>query len=120
MPVSDYRHIPAVRHCVTALRPARVLDVGVGMGCYGMRLRQQLDVSYERVKREDWQVRIDGVEVFENYRNPVWEMYSTVTIADARDALRRCDNYDLILLNDVLEHFEREEARTMIDLALQH
>lgn len=115
MPMSDTHHIPAVLHYAFALQPQTVLDVGVGMGAYGFLLRQYLDVGQERIRRADWRVRIDGVEVFEGYRNPVWDYaYDRVVLGDVRAVLPSLGRYDLVLLNDVLEHFERGDARALL------
>lgn len=115
MPVSNPEHIPAVLHFAHAVSPSRILDVGVGTGSYGLLLRQGLDIGYGRIKRDEWQVTIDGVEIFESYRNPVWAYaYSQVMMGDVRALLPNLGKYDLILCNDVLEHFPREEARTLI------
>ena len=119
MPFSDPRHIATVVHFATALKPDKVLDVGIGMGLYGLLLRHYLDIAHERLIRGTWTVRIDGVEIFENYRNPVWEYaYDSVTIADARVFVPSAGEYDLVLMGDILEHFERNEARILVEVAL--
>jgi hypothetical protein len=119
MPASSYTHISTVVHFLQAIWPKRVLDVGIGNGAYGLLARQYLDVAHERVLPESWQHTIDGVEIFEAYRNPVWAFaYNRVTIGDARQVIASIENYDLILFNDVLEHVEREEARSLIRAAL--
>jgi hypothetical protein len=111
--------MPAVIAFAQALRPRRVVDIGVGVGTYGFLLRQVLDIGHERLTPESWQSVIDGVEIFEAYRNPVWDYaYDTVWRADARDFIRTMDRYDLCLFNDVLEHFELEEARELAAIAL--
>ena len=88
MPFSDFYHIPVVLHFALAAQPKSILDVGVGMGAYGLLLRQHLDICNQRLSREQWQLRIDGVEVFEGYRNPVWDYaYTSVIMGDAREVL---------------------------------
>ena len=72
MPLSDVWHIPAVMHFVRAAAPTRVLDVGIGMGNFGLLVRQYGDIGNERLSREQWKLRIDGIELFEPYRNPAW------------------------------------------------
>src|SRR4051794_1109603 len=112
MPVSNPEHIPAVLHFVQACQPRSILDVGIGTGSYGLLLRQGLDIGYGRMQPAEWQVQIDGVEIFEGYRNPVWGYaYSRVVMGDVRQLLPGLGAYDLILCNDVLEHFPREESR---------
>jgi hypothetical protein len=97
------------------------LDVGIGTGVYGLLLRAYLDIAQERLTRDAWKIRIDGVEIFEGYRNPVWDYaYDEVILDDARNVLKGRKQYDLLLFGDVLEHFERSEARALVDLALLH
>ena len=115
MPLSNPEHVPAVLHFAQACRPASILDVGVGTGSYGLLLRQGLDIGHGRMQAADWQVRIDGIEIFEPYRNPVWDYaYNRVLIGDVRALLPGLGAYDLVLCNDVLEHFPRDEARGLI------
>ncbi|WP_433615260.1 hypothetical protein [Paenibacillus cellulositrophicus] len=54
-------------YCVALIRqaaPSSVLDIGIGFGRWGMLCREFLDVWQGRVFREQWQTRIEGVEVF--------------------------------------------------------
>jgi len=119
MPSSNYLSIPAVLHFATAFKPARVLDAGVGMGAYGLLLRQHLDIALERVERSEWKLQLDGIEIFEGYRNPVWGyVYDRVTMGDIR-TIKLGHGYDLALCADVLEHMPREEARRVVDRLLE-
>jgi hypothetical protein len=103
-----------------ALKPQRVLDVGVGLGTYGFLLRQYLDIAKERVARSEWQLAIDGIEVFEGYRNPMWGYaYNEVRVGDVRDLLPNLPKYDLALCNDVLEHFQHDEARNLVQRLIE-
>jgi hypothetical protein len=119
--MSSTLHLPAVVHFASAVPHRRILDVGVGMGSYGFLLRQFLDISQERVAREDWQLTIDGVEVFEGYRNPVWDYaYDSVHIGDAARVIDGLGRYDVIVCCDVLEHFGHADARAFIGKCLSH
>ena len=107
--------MPVVLHYATAVKPVRVLDIGVGMGAYGFMLRQFLDVTHERIKPETWKTVIDGVEVFPAYENPVWSYaYSSINMGDVREVLPKLGEYDLIICADVLEHFPRTEAQQLV------
>ena len=64
MPTSYFEAIPDLIAAVKAESPESVLDVGIGFGKYGLLLREVLDVAALRYRREDWHVRIDGVEAF--------------------------------------------------------
>ena len=115
MPMSSLLHLPAVIHFAQAISPRRTIDIGVGNGTYGFMLRQALDIGYERLTRESWKVTIDGVEIFEGYRNPVWDYaYDNVWRQDVREHVKEMGTYDLGLCNDVLEHFELQEAKELV------
>ena len=91
------------------------------MGCNGFLIRQFGDIAAERLRREDWQIRIEGVEIFPQYRNPTWDFaYDEVHMGDIREILPQLPKYDLILCTDVLEHFPLEEARALIRAMLEH
>ena len=121
MPMSNPWHLATVLHFVEKLNPKSVLDVGIGMGTYGFMVRQFLDISQERLKRSDWKLRIDGVEIFEAYRNPLWEYaYDSVVLRDIWQALPELGAYDVVICNDVLEHFPKATAQSLIQMLLEH
>ncbi|MEY2565392.1 MAG: hypothetical protein QOH88_3585 [Verrucomicrobiota bacterium] len=120
MPMSNALHLPTVLHFAGAIEPLRVLDVGVGLGTYGFLLRQYLDIGYQRLAREDWKMTIDGIEIFQGYRNAVWEYaYDQIWIGDIRQRIGTLGRYDLVLCNDVLEHFEKREAKSLFRTLLK-
>jgi hypothetical protein len=111
--------MPVVIHYAGAVKPQRLLDIGVGMGTYGFLVRQFLDVSQERIEKKDWKLKIDGVEIYDGYRNPTWDYaYDSVQLCDIKDIINDLPRYDVILCNDVLEHFERETALILISQLL--
>jgi hypothetical protein len=115
MPTSNHFHLPAVLEFAKAVAPRRILDAGVGMGTYGYTLRLACDVIPGRLERSAWQTRIEGIEIFPAYRNPIWDYYyDQVHIGDIRSVLPGLGRFDLITCIDVLEHFPREEARAII------
>lgn len=120
MPLSSPAHLSTVIQLAIAFRPQRILDVGVGIGAYGLLLRQYLDIASERIPKNTWQARIEGVEIFEPYRNPVWAYaYDEVHMGDVRQRLADLGEYDLVICNDVLEHFPLAEAQQLTDSLLQ-
>jgi len=109
MPVSSYDHVSEVMHVITRVQPAKILDVGVGFGKWGILCREGLDVTSGRIQKTDWQTQIDGIEIFEQYRNPLWDIaYNRVIIGDILEMIEDLPEYDLILLCDVIEHFEKQ------------
>jgi len=121
VPVSDYHQISDVLHVVEQVNPGSVLDVGVGFGKWGILCREILELYKERVQPESWAATIDGIEIHEPYRNPLWTLaYDHIYIGDAMEMLDLLGHYDLVLCCDVIEHFEKNRGRLLISKLLQH
>lgn len=115
MPTSDYHQISDVMHVIEQVRPGSVLDVGVGFGKWGILCRELTEIYEERLLPASWVKRIDGIEIYEPYRNPLWELaYNNVYIGDARTVIDGLGRYDLIICCDVIEHFEKDEGRKLL------
>jgi tetratricopeptide (TPR) repeat protein len=99
------------------IKPSSILDVGVGNGKIGFIARDLLDVMLgERYRKQDWQTRIDGIELFAPYiQDHQKAIYDTIYIGDAHEIIDTLGNYDLIIAGDVLEHFEKEKAWQFLD-----
>jgi hypothetical protein len=116
MPTSDYHAIGDVLHATERIQPMSVLDVGIGYGRWGVLVREILDVYPGRDLRDEWKARIDGIEIFEQYRNPAWTyFYDRVLIGDVRELIDGIGRYDLILAGDVIEHLEKREGLSLMD-----
>lgn len=122
MPTSTYSHITTVVRYLEAVCPTSILDVGLGNGKMGFIARNFLDVMLgQRYRREDWEVRIDGIEVFGEYIQAHQRaIYDEIYIGDAFDVIDRLSPYDVIILGDVLEHFERPKAEVFLDKCCAH
>lgn len=117
MPQSDPFNIPWVIRLIGQIKPKSILDIGIGTGTYGMLCRQYLDIANVGIHKEDWTTKIDGVEIFRDYENPIWPyFYNQVYIGNALDEVRNLEHYDLILLVDVIEHFTKNEGLTLLNL----
>jgi SAM-dependent methyltransferase len=120
MPFSNQDSIPTVLYFAQAVSPKRILDVGVGLGIYGLLLRTTLDIALERLDRSKWQLRLEGLEIFPDYHNPVWDYaYDRVHIGDVRTFDSAPDSFDLVIINDVLEHLEEREAIACLERLLR-
>ena len=122
MPSSYFEAIPYILSEVVRANPQSVLDVGVGFGKYGVLLRELLEVRNERYHKSTWRVRIDGVEVYPEYRNALHDyVYDEIYYGDIREVVTRSMHraYDVILLIDVLEHFSKEDGLALIQRLLE-
>ena len=80
----------------------RILDVGPGQGTYADLLK---DLGYRMDAVEVWAPYVDQFELRKKYDN--------VYIADIREF--DVEDYDFIILGDVLEHLSTEDAQRLID-----
>jgi SAM-dependent methyltransferase len=118
MPYSDYWAAPWVLDIARAIKPTRILDVGVGTGMYGASFRHALDIGEGRLTPAEWHCEIDGIELFAPYANPIWEyFYRNVNVGDAREILKNKedDSYDLVFCGDMIEHLVRNDAIKLIE-----
>jgi len=124
MPSSTTAHISDMMNIINNLQPKKILDVGIGFGKWGFLCRELLDGLHGRFKRKDWQHEIIGLEVYEKYINE-WQknIYNSIVVKEAHRYLMALDNsffkanhFDLIILGDVLEHFEKEKAIEVLNL----
>lgn len=109
MPESD----PAVRGPAISLIqshgiPKRVLDLGVGSGFYGRKLKS-LEPSCE----------VYGVEIWAPYITDHLKFYQMIILADMRKINYTWLNgigFDLVIAADVLEHFNKQECIKIVEL----
>jgi SAM-dependent methyltransferase len=116
MPSSYHGHITDVIGLYLQAKPKTVLDVGVGFGKWGTLFREYGDVFRGRLNPTEWQTKIEGVEIFPEYKNPNYDFsYNKVHFMDIKDFVKNnTDQYDFIYAEDVIEHLEKKEALEVI------
>jgi len=102
---------------VMELKPNSILDIGCGFGKYGFLCREYLDIWERRYEKKDWKVIIDGCEVFEYYITPCHRyVYNNIFFGNIFAHLDIIKNYDVVIICDVVEHFQKEEGKRILDL----
>jgi hypothetical protein len=122
MPSSDLNYVVDVLAAVAAAEPQSILEIGPGFGKYGVLLREMLDLKpgteggYAPFSRT-----IDAIEVERRYLTPIHQyIYNEVHIGDAAAVIRTLGRkYDLVLMVDVIEHFEKLAAFELLVEALK-
>src|SRR5437867_576658 len=124
MPSSRPNTIPTVIHLLRQLQPRSILDVGVGFGKWGHLFREYTDINAAerdppRYRRENWQVRIDGIEGHATYLTELHRfLYNDIHIGDACELLSKLPAYDLIFMGDIIEHLEKPKGQELLQVAV--
>lgn len=110
MPSSNLALAPAIVHLVwdaaQQSKVHRILDVGPGRGKYGLLLREYVDPT----------LVIDAVEAEQRYITPrLRAVYDSVFWEDVTHFNDRLDNYDLVLMIDVIEHMSKITALELLE-----
>lgn len=104
MPFGSHSVLADITHLICLNNANSLLDVGIGNGINGAIYR-----NYSGFDR-----KLDGIEVFEQYRNPIWGVYDKVHVVDVREH-ETDQRYNLIIMTDVLEHFTVEDGKKVLD-----
>lgn len=109
--------IPGIIHLVSTLRPKRVLDIGKGFGKYAFLIHEYVGIASDKkiynqsTMRELSQVLIDAVEVDDDLMLPhLNHLYTNVYVEDVRNIYAELGPYDLVMMIDVIEHIDKEQA----------
>lgn len=121
MPSSQYYHISKILSLIIYLKPASVLDIGVGFGKYGVLCREYLELWDGRGRYSEFLRKIDGVEAFKGYITPLHKfVYNRIYDEDIMDVLDQIDfSYNLVLILDVLEHLDKQQGKLLLTKILQ-
>jgi SAM-dependent methyltransferase len=121
MPVSHTYQISSIMESIILCNPKSILEVGIGFGKYGVLCYERLNLWWHGLTKEDYKakkVKIDGVEIYKDYKNPIYDfIYDNVFFGNALNFISSFSNksYDLILLIDVLEHFNQEDGIKLLN-----
>jgi 2-polyprenyl-3-methyl-5-hydroxy-6-metoxy-1,4-benzoquinol methylase len=120
VPTSDFHNISSIVGLIFQFKPTSVLDIGCGFGKYGVLIREYLDVWERRLDPDSWCVKLVGIEAFDRYRNPIYDyVYSEVHFGEAQRIVPTLGQFDLVLMADVIEHLEKEQARNLMRECLE-
>lgn len=121
MPSSQYYHVSKILEMIISINPKSVIDIGCGFGKFGVLCREYLELWDGRQKYE-FNRRIDCVEVFHEYISPLHNyVYDKIYNKNILDIIPELNvSYDLVLLIDVLEHFEKQEGEELLKELLKN
>lgn len=116
MPTSHYHQLNELMEVILLINPQSLLDVGMGLGKFGVLAREYLEMRQMVWQKAEWQRRIDGIESFAPYHSPLHDfVYDHTWFGEAQAIIPTLtQHYDLALLIDVLEHFEPTAGREFL------
>ena len=115
MPTCDPVIIHPVINQIISLKPNSVLDIGIGFGKWGALVREYGEGwNHRRYHPDQWSIKLVGIEIWYAYKNPMWHLYDRVYNGEASGIVPTLPRFDLVLMIDVLEHFEKSEGIKMI------
>lgn len=116
-----FQHIPFCIDAVVELAPTRVLDVGVGLGRWGMLIREFCEGPNPKVDREHWKVHLEGIQPFEeSSQKDHLFFYDHVHAANGNGIAERIqDRWDLVIIADMLERWPKEVGSVILERALE-
>ena len=107
-------NITRIAQIVRRVQPRSVLDIGVGFGKFGVIFREYLDILAGRYDKDEWQTRIDGVEIHTPYLTALHEyIYDNIYQTDIQE-FDWPQDYDLVFMGDVIEHFAKPDAVALL------
>ncbi len=120
MPTSYHGQISSIMEIILNEKPETIIDIGIGFGKYGVLCREFLDISLQRYKKADWKCKIHGIEGFKKYKNPIHTyVYDKIFYGLIEEEIDRItDVYDLGLMIDVLEHFDKGTGKHLVNKIL--
>lgn len=118
MPTSHYKNVAPVMSILDKVpNITSILDIGCGFGKYGFLFREHLDIRKRRYDKSNWKIRIDAVEIWPEYITSLHRyIYSCIFICDIITAAKLCNDYDLVLLIDVLEHMNKKKGKRALSI----
>lgn len=122
MPTSHYRNIPVIIEALLKVNPHRLLDIGIGMGKWGMLAREYLQVwGHCEGAWGEHPLTVDGIEAFPEYIGPIQRaIYNEIHLGDMREVLPGLGLYDCIIIVDTLEHVSAEDGDAFLREMARH
>ena len=118
--------VPAIVQLSQKLKPKTVLDIGKGFGKFGFLLQEYIGiintmkVNPDKSLREQSSIKIDTVEVDADLMLPhLSQLYNTIYFGDILKLYKNLPFYELVLMIDIIEHINKEEALLLLKHLVQ-
>jgi 2-polyprenyl-3-methyl-5-hydroxy-6-metoxy-1,4-benzoquinol methylase len=115
MPGSRPILIPPICNMMMNLLPSSVLDVGMGLGKYGVLAREYVDL-WGKAAGKAGKCQVEGIEIVDEYITD-WarNAYDEIHIGDAMSIVPNMNRrFDLVLCVEVIEHLEKAQGIDLV------
>lgn len=120
--LSFKENIPIILQAVQEIQPKKVLDIGAGMGKFGLLIREQY-LSDKAVRGELEPVDDIVIDAVEDTKYLLTDrmkgIYNFVWDRDIFNCYYNLENYDVILMIDILEHWEKQKAIELLKILVK-
>ncbi len=117
---------PAIIHLLQKLQPKKILDIGKGFGKYGFLLHEYLGIDNTKKidpaksLKEQSSIVVDAVEIDPDLMLPhLPHIYNKVYFGDILQLYTQLPAYDLVLMIDIIEHINKNEALVLVKQLLR-
>lgn len=118
---SSYELAPFGVAAFREISPSSVLHVGVGFGKWGMIVRDVCDEAAGRVHRENWRVRLEGIEPVpahvEEHQRLIYDYIHTGDGAQVMEDMK--EPWDLIVIDESVAGWPHDFRRRVVRRALE-
>ena len=115
---TEFRHIPFCIESLIAVSPKRVVDVGVGLGRWGVLVREFCEAEGRVHNPKDWAIHIEGLRSSNENESCISNAYNHVQVVDgALSAEKLQGHWDLAIVSGY-PGLSRPEKTAILDRAL--
>jgi len=111
MPSSIPQPLTHICNRILKIKPETFLDIGIGHGKWGFLVREYTDAWKSRIKIEENQTIIHGIEAYEDYIGPLQKLiYDKVFVGEANNIIMKTPikKYDIIIMTATIEHMSKK------------
>lgn len=120
MGTAGWQNIPYCIQTLRAIDPKRILDMTVGLGYWGMIIREFCDGEAGQNQPKDWQIYLAGIEICaKDTDSHSKSLYNQIYFGDISTTCDKLElDWNVVLFNDILENLNKNEALDLLSWAL--
>lgn len=115
MCLSERANLSKVADLLESSQGESLLDIGIGYGIYGAIAKMYMGIWLGRKK-----INLEGIELEDTFKSPVWGCYDEIYIGNALDILPKLDKYDVAISLHMIEHLERTDGLLLLEEIEKH